>query len=82
MFKMVIRNLNFNENTRTLYVEFSTDEDSDEYYRGLWLSIEEIEFYSPTIITEDDLYTIDEEFTLEILVEYLKDNDLPEEQSL
>jgi hypothetical protein len=82
MFKMIIRNLNFNENTRTLYVEFSTDEDSDEYYRGLWLSIEEIEFYSPTIITEDDLYTIDEEFTLEILVEYLKDNDLPEEQSL
>jgi hypothetical protein len=79
---MIIRNLNFNENTRTLYVEFSTDEDSDEYYRGLWLSIEEIEFYSPTIITEDDLYTIDEEFTLEILVEYLKDNDLPEEQSL
>ncbi len=79
---MIIRNLNFNENTRTLYVEFSTDEDGDEYYRGLWLSIEEIEFYSPTIITEDDLYTIDEEFTLEILVEYLKDNDLPEEQSL
>jgi hypothetical protein len=82
MFKMIIRNLNFNENTRTLYVEFSTDEDGDEYYRGLWLSIEEIEFYSPTIITEDDLYAIDEEFTLEILVEYLKDNDLPEEQSL
>jgi hypothetical protein len=79
---MIIRNLNFNENTRTLYVEFSTDEDGDEYYRGLWLSIEEIEFYSPTIITEDDLYTIDEEFTLEILVEYLKDNDLPEEQSV
>jgi hypothetical protein len=82
MFKMIIRNFNFNENTRTLYVEFSTSEDGDEYYRGLWLSIEEIEFYSPTIITEDDLYTIDEEFILEILVEYLKDNDLPEEQSL
>lgn len=82
MFKMIIRNFNFNENTRTLYVEFSTSEDGDEYYRGLWFSIEEIEFYSPIIITEDDLYTIDEDFVLEMLAEYLKDNDLPEEQSL
>jgi hypothetical protein len=65
-----------------LYVEFSTEEDGDSYYRVLKLDFEDIEYYSPDIIYEDDLNDIDEEFVLNLINQYLLDNDLPEELSL
>ena len=45
----------YNDDNRMLYVEFSTDEDEDSYYRVLKLDFEDIEYYSPDIIYEDDL---------------------------
>jgi hypothetical protein len=39
-------------------------------------------FYSPSIIHEDDTYNMDENDIIELIEQYLIDNDLPEEQSL
>jgi hypothetical protein len=65
-----------------LYVEFSTDEDEDSYYRVLKLNYEDIEFYSPKIIDEEDVNEIDKDFVIDLIKQYLLDNDLPEELSL
>jgi hypothetical protein len=65
-----------------LYVEFSTDEDGDNFYRVLELNFQDIEYYSPDIIHERDLDDIDEDFVIDILGQYLNDNDLPEQLNL
>jgi len=68
--------------SRNLKVEFSTIDDGDKYYRTLNLSFDDIQYYSPTIIIEKDLYDIDEDFVIDLINQYLKENDLPEEESL
>jgi hypothetical protein len=72
----------YNDTNRMLYVEFSTDEDGDNFYHVLELSFQDIEYYSPDIIHERDLDDIDEDFVIDILVQYLNDNDLPEQLNL
>ena len=72
----------YNDDNRMLYVEFSTEEDGDWYYRVLKLDFEDIVYYSPDIIYEDDLDNIDEEFVLNLINQYLLNNDLPEELTL
>lgn len=72
----------YNDGNGMLYVEFSTEEDGDSYYRVLKFDFEDIEYYSPDIIYESDLNNIDEEFVLNLLNQYLLNNDLPEELSL
>jgi len=72
----------YNDDNRMLYVEFSTDEDGDSYYRVLKLNYDDIEFYSPEIIDEEDINGIDEDFVIDLINQYLLDNDLPEEISL
>ena len=72
----------YNDTNRMLYVEFSTDDDGDNFYRVLELAFQDIEYYSPDIIHEKDLDDIDEDFVVGILVEYLNDNDLPEQLNL
>ncbi len=76
---MKIHEFYYNEDTRRLYVEFSTKNDEDKFYRVLELDFSEIEYYSPDIIVEEDLIEIDESFLIELLTQYLNDNDLPEE---
>jgi hypothetical protein len=72
----------YNDDNRMLYVEFSTEEDGDSYYRVLKLNYDDIEFYSPEIIDEEDINGIDEDFVIDLINQYLLDNDLPEEISL
>jgi len=72
----------YNDTNRMLYVEFSTDEDGDNFYRVLELSFQDIEYYSPEIIYEIDLDDIDEDFVIDILGQYLNDNNLPEQLNL
>lgn len=72
----------YNDNNRILYVEFSTKEDGDSFYRVLKLDFEEVEYFSPEIICEDEMEEIDEDFIKELIEQYLKENDLPEEVSL
>jgi hypothetical protein len=72
----------YNDNNRILYVEFSTNDDGDSFYRVLKLVFEEVEYYSPEIISEDEMEDIDEDFIKELIEQYLKENDLPEELSL
>jgi hypothetical protein len=77
---MKIHEQYYNEDNRRLYVEFSTRKDGDKFYRILELDFEEIEFYSPTIIYEEDLLEeIEESLIIDVILEYLKDNDLPDE---
>jgi predicted nucleic acid-binding protein len=68
---MRIHEYYYNEDSRRLYVEFSTRKDGDRFYRVLELDYEDIELYSPDIIIEEDL--------IEVISEYLKSNDLPDE---
>lgn len=79
---MIIREHYYYEDKRTLYVEFSTNGDGDDFYRVLEFGFEDIEYYSPTIFYESDLMNIEEYFVLELIEQYLLDNDLPEEQNL
>lgn len=79
---MIIHEYLYNDNNRTLYVEFSTEEDGDNFYRILRLTYEDIVYYSPQIMEEEDLDEIDEDFVIDLIREYEEENDLPEEQSL
>lgn len=76
---MTIHEYYYNEDSRRLYVEFSTRKDGDRFYRVLELDYEDIELYSPDIIIEEDLMEIDEDYIIEVISEYLKSNDLPDE---
>jgi hypothetical protein len=76
---MRIHEYYYNEDSRRLYVEFSTRKDGDRFYRVLELDYEDIELYSPDIIIEEDLIEIDEDYIIEVISEYLKSNDLPDE---
>lgn len=72
----------YNEDNNRLYLEFSMKEDSDMFYRVLELDFEDVKYYSPSLITRKDMTEIDEEFIIELLSQYLIDNELPEQQSL
>ena len=79
---MTIHEFYYNEDTRSLYVEFSTKQDANDFYRVIDFGYEDIEYYSPIIITENDLKDIEKGYVVELIEQYLLDNDLPEEQSL
>jgi hypothetical protein len=72
----------YNDTNRMLYVEFSTVGDEDKFYRVLELGFEDIEYYYPEIIHEKDLEDIDEDFVIEIVTQYLNENELPEQLNL
>jgi hypothetical protein len=76
---MKIHEFYYNEDNRRLYVEFSTKQDGDRFYRILDLSFDEIEYYSPDIIVEEDLHEIDEDYVIDLISQYLTENDLPDE---
>ena len=72
----------FYYNNRRLYVEFSTKEDGEDFYRILELDYNDVVYYCIDIIDETDVKEFDVDSVIEIIVEYLKENDLPEELSL
>jgi len=61
---MIIHEFFYNDDNRSLYIEFSTDNDGDNFYRVLNLGFEDIEYYSPEIIDDVDLDNIDEYFVI------------------
>lgn len=79
---MKILDFNYNEDSRSLYVEFSLDQDGDEYYRTIWLPAKDAIYYSPEIIREKDLYDVDEDFIIDLLNNYFEENEFPEEKTL
>jgi hypothetical protein len=79
---MYIREFYYNDDNRILYVEFSTDSDGDETYRVLELTIEDVMYYSPGIIHENDMYDIEENDVVDMINQYATENDLPEESIL
>jgi hypothetical protein len=79
---MTIHEYYYNDNNRVLYVEFSTKEDGDTFYRVLELNYEDIVYYSPEIIEDGDLEEIDEDFIIELINGYSDENGLPEELTL
>lgn len=79
---MIIHEYYYIEEKSTLHIEFSTKEDGDDFYRVLDIEFDSVEYYSPTIISETEITDIDEEFIIELIFEYLKENDLPEQLGL
>jgi hypothetical protein len=79
---MKIHEFYYDQDKRSLYVEFSTKQDKDRYFRRLDVTFKDVEYYSPTIIEEYDMIDIDKSFIIEFLDEYFKENDLPEEELL
>jgi hypothetical protein len=71
----------YNEDEQILEIRFTTNPHSD-FYRLSKLSIDDIFYYTPTIIEEEDLLDIDNDFVMELLNEYFNSNDLPPEQLL
>ena len=79
---MIIHEFFYNDDNRSLYIEFSTDNDGDETYRVLELTIEDVMYYSPGIIHENDMYDIEENDVVDMINQYATENDLPEESIL
>lgn len=69
-------------NNRRLYVEFSTKEDGDDFYRILELLYEDIVYYYTDIVDEVDVMEFDENSVIDLIKGYLKENDLPEQLTL
>jgi hypothetical protein len=79
---MIIHDFYYNDNNGILLVEFSTKNDGEEFYRELRLDLDSIKYYSPTIVDSEVLSDLDEDFISDLIKEYLKENDLPEQLSL
>lgn len=79
---MYIREYYYNDDNRMLYVEFSIDNDREETYRVLELTLEDVMYYSTDIIHEDDMYKMDENDIIELINRYSEENELPEESIL
>jgi len=70
------------DDNRMLYVEFSINNDREETYRVLELTLEDVMYYSPNVIHENDMYKIEEDDIIELIDQYSKENELPEESLL
>ena len=79
---MNIREYYYNDDNRMLYVEFSINNDREETYRVLELTLEDVMYYSPNVIHENDMYKIEEDDIIELIDQYSKENELPEESLL
>lgn len=79
---MNIHDYYYNEDNGMLLIELSTKEDGNEFYREIKIEFDMIKYYSPIIIDESFLTDIDGDFISDLLKEYLKENELPEQQSL
>ncbi len=80
--RMKILDFYYNDNHKTLMVQFSTKDDGDNFYRESILTYEDIIFYSPTIITRQDLRDMDISFVSERVESYFLENELPEQREL
>jgi hypothetical protein len=76
---MKIHDYFYSEDTKRLYVEFSTKKDGDKFYRILDLDYSEVEYYSPEIINENDLLELNESFVIDLINSFITENDLPDE---
>lgn len=79
---MIIHGFYYNDNNETLTIEFSLSDDDDNTYRTSSLTFKEIEYYSPSLISRNDMYEIDEIFVSELLMGFFQENNYPEERLL
>jgi hypothetical protein len=76
---MKLHEFYFNDNNGMLYVEFSTKEDGDDFYRVLELDFNDVSYYSSDIIYEDDLENLTKELTIDVIQNYISENGLPDQ---
>lgn len=69
----------YDDMEQDMIILFNVNADSD-LHRRINLSLDELMYYSPVILEEGDIINCDVDTVLEILNEYLKENDLPEEE--
>jgi len=79
---MKIHEFYYDEDCRNLYVEFSTKQDSTDYYRILELDYNDILYYSPEILDDYELKKLTKHQIIDIINQYLTENDLPEQLTL
>jgi len=79
---MNIHNFFYNDDNKIINIEFSLQNDDDNIYRTLELTYDDVEYYSPTLIYENEMKFIDNSFIIELLEEYFKENDYPNEKLL
>ena len=79
---MIIHDFYYNEDSRSLLVEFSFKTDNENTYRKEELFYTDIVLNSRTIISERDMDDIDEEFVRDLLSEFYKYNEPPKEEFL
>lgn len=71
----------YDDSEQLLDITFTTDSNGD-YYRNIQLSLRTLKYYSPVIIDEEDIIDAEDELIIEILEEYFKENQMPEEDIL
>lgn len=76
---MEILNTYYDEDLMSLSIDFSLPEDDGLYYRNIDLSFDLINYYSSNVVDIEDLEDIDDDFIIDIVENYLKNNDLPEQ---
>lgn len=79
---MKIREFYHDEDSRLIYIEFSTKEDNNDYYRIIELDYNDVILFSPTIIDEHKIKKLKKGDITDVLIEYFKDNDLPPKEIL
>lgn len=69
----------FNDNNGMLYVEFSTKEDGDDFYRVLEIDFNDVSYYSSDIIYEEDLENLTKDLVIDVIQNYINENGLPDQ---
>lgn len=76
---MKLHEFYFNDNNGMLYVEFSTKQDGDDFYRVLELDQGDVSYFSSDIIYEDDFENLTEEMVIDVIQNYISENGLPDQ---
>ena len=71
----------FDEDEHILEIRFNTNTDGD-YFRSVKLSKEDIKYYSPSIVEDDEIPELDDDFLIEILESYFDQNEMSGEELL
>lgn len=77
---MTIHEFYHNEKLNSLVIQFSFKNDTENTYRNIELMEQDVIYYSPTIVTREDIAEFTISDVVELLNNYFFNNEPPEEQ--
>lgn len=77
---MTIHEFYHNEKLNSLVIQFSLKNDTENTYRNIELIEQDVIYYSPTIVTREDIAEFTISDVVELLNNYFFNNEPPEEQ--